>query len=115
MSRSAQLRLSAVGIMAASLLAAIVAPASAADAAAGRRKAQVCQPCHGIDGLSQQPDAPNIAGQIADYLSRQLQSFRAGERTNEQMSIIAQSLSDDDIADLAAWYSSIQVTATMPQ
>ena len=87
----------------------------AADPAAGRKKAQQCQTCHGIDGVGKMPDVPNIGGESADYLVRQLQNFRSGERKHEQMSIIAASLSDEDIADVAAWYSSIQFEVIVPQ
>jgi cytochrome c553 len=85
------------------------------DAAAGQKKAVVCKVCHGIDGVSKNPLAPNISGQIEGYLSEQLKAFRAGERKNEQMSVIAKGLSDDDIANLAAWYSAIKITVTPPQ
>ncbi len=86
----------------------------AADAAAGRQKAGMCRTCHGLDGVARIPDAPHLAGESPVYLERQLQAFRSGERKHEQMSIIAQSLSDQDIADLAAWYSSIEFTAKVP-
>ncbi len=89
--------------------------AKAADPAAGRKKAQQCQTCHGIDGVGKMPDVPNIGGESAGYLTSQLQHFRSGERQHEQMSIIAQGLSDEDIADIAAWYSSIQFTVTVPK
>jgi cytochrome c553 len=87
----------------------------AADAAAGRQKAAMCQTCHGLDGVGRLPDVPHIAGENTGYLVRQLDAFRSGERRHEQMSIIAAGLSDDDIADLAAWYSSIEFTVTMPE
>jgi len=90
-------------------------PAHAADPAAGKKKASACAVCHGLDGLSKNPDAPNLAGDSADYIVKQLKAFRDGTRQNDQMSIMAQGLSDDDMANLAAWYSSIKVTATMPQ
>src|SRR5215218_3055753 len=93
----------------------MAARAEAADPAAGRKKAQQCQTCHGIDGVGKMPDVPNIGGESADYLTAQLQHFRSGERKHEQMSIIASGLSDQDIADVAAWYSSIQFTVTLPQ
>lgn len=89
--------------------------AHAADPAMGKKKAAMCAVCHGLDGLSKNPDAPNLAGDSADYIVRQLKAFHDGTRQNEQMSIVAQSLGDDDMANLAAWYSSIKVTATMPQ
>jgi len=105
--------------LAAAALAALAltsAPAAAADAAAGKQKAaQTCAVCHGVDGVAKVPDAPNLAGESAVYTTRQLEAFRGGERQHEQMSIIAQGLSDEDIADLAAWYASVKVTAEMPQ
>lgn len=86
----------------------------AADAAAGRAKAQACAVCHGPLGLSIQPDAPNLAGQPAVFLSSQLRAYRSGERRHEVMNIMAKSLSDDDIDNLAAWFSSVRVDAHAP-
>jgi cytochrome c553 len=85
-----------------------------ADAAAGRAKATVCVTCHGPDGMSRIPNAPHIAGQPEVYLSEQLKAYRAGTRKDPMMAVIAKPLTDQDIANLAAWYSSIQVTATLP-
>lgn len=82
---------------------------SAADVKAGRAKALMCQACHGIDGLSKVPDAPNIAGQTESYLITQLQAFKCGARKNDAMSLVASSLSDNDVEDLAAYYSAIEV------
>lgn len=87
----------------------------AADAGAGRAKAKMCAACHGLDGLSKVADAPNLAGNGELYLARQLQAFRSGERKHPQMSVIAAGLSDDDIANLAAWYSAIKVSVELPQ
>jgi cytochrome c553 len=81
---------------------------------AGKQKAKMCQTCHGLDGVARLPDAPNISGDSELYITNQLNAFRSGQRQHEQMSVIASSLSDEDIADLAAWYSSIQVRVTMP-
>jgi cytochrome c553 len=89
-------------------------PAAGADAAAGKQKAQMCAVCNGLDGIAKVPDAPNLAGESTIYLTQQLQAFRSGERKHEQMTIIAQGLSDGDMADLAAWYSSLKITVTMP-
>ncbi|MFZ1430762.1 MAG: cytochrome c [Geminicoccaceae bacterium] len=98
------------------LAAAVFVPAaSAADPAAGKKKAAACAVCHGLDGLSRIPDAPNLAGDSATYIVSQLKAFQAGTRQNEQMSIMAEGLSDDDIANLAAWYSSIKVKVELPQ
>ena len=89
--------------------------ALAADAAAGRAKAKTCQACHGIDGVSKQAHVPHIAGESEIYLIKQLKAFRDGERKDPQMSIMAKPLSDEDIANLAAWYSSIKFTVTVPE
>ena len=88
--------------------------AQAADAAAGRKKAAACQTCHGYDGIAKIPIAPHIASESPIYLESQLKAFRSGKRQHEIMSVIAKNLSDEDIADLAAWYSSISIQATMP-
>jgi cytochrome c553 len=82
---------------------------------AGKAKAKMCAACHGLDGLSKVADAPNLAGNGELYLSRQLKAFRSGERKHPQMSVIAAGLSDDDIANLAVWYSAIKVSVELPQ
>lgn len=101
-------------IPAAALLLSSAGAAQAADAAAGRTKAQMCAVCHGLDGIGKSPDVPNLAAESPIYVSTQLKAFRSGERQHEQMSIIAQGLSDEDIADLAAWYASLKITVQMP-
>lgn len=90
-------------------------PADAQDAAAGRRMAVACQACHGLDGLSKLPEAPHIAGQPALYLERSLRAYRSGERRNEVMSVVAKTLSDDEVRNLAAYYSSIKIEVQVPQ
>ncbi|MFC7396861.1 c-type cytochrome [Chelatococcus sp. GCM10030263] len=90
-------------------------PAEAADAQAGRQKATTCQACHGLDGLSKHPEAPNLAGQIENYLAKALREYRSGERKNEMMTIVTKDLSDQDIDDLAAFYASIEVEVIPPQ
>jgi cytochrome c553 len=82
---------------------------AAGDVKAGRAKALMCQACHGIDGLSKVPDSPNIAGQTEPYIVTQLQAFKSGARKNEAMSVVAPSLSDADIEDLAAYFSAIEI------
>jgi cytochrome c553 len=81
----------------------------AGDVKVGRTKALMCQACHGLDGLSKVPDAPNIAGQTEPYLVAQLQAFKTGVRKNDAMSVVAPSLSDADIDDLAAYFSAIEI------
>ncbi|APX93340.1 hypothetical protein BWR19_10590 [Halomonas sp. 1513] len=94
--------------------AALVQPAQAGSLEAGRDKAQQCAACHGLDGLSRLPDAPHLAGDSALYLAAQLRAYRGGTRQHPQMSIIAAGLSDEDIADLAAWYAGIAISVTLP-
>jgi cytochrome c553 len=89
--------------------------AFAGDAAAGRKKAAMCQTCHGIDGIAKQPLTPNLAGQVEPYLVKAFTEFKDGVRANEQMSIIAPNVSAEDIADISAWYASIKITVTVPQ
>lgn len=89
--------------------------AAAQDIRAGREKAASCVPCHGLDGIAKAPDAPNLAGDSRFYVDAQLKAFRGGQRQHPQMTLIAQSLSDEDIADLAAWYSAIKISAKLPQ
>jgi cytochrome c553 len=82
---------------------------AAGDTAAGRAKALACQACHGLDGLSKVPDAPNIAGQTESYLMAQLQAFKSGTRKNESMTVVASTLSETDIANLAAYFAAIEI------
>jgi cytochrome c553 len=89
--------------------------AQAQDPAAGRQKAQACAVCHGPLGVSSMPDAPNLAGQPALYLSTQLRAYRDGTRRHEVMSVMAKPLSDADIANLAAWFSAIKIEAQAPR
>jgi len=73
----------------------------------GLEKSQSCQACHGKDGnLAVTPDTPKLGGQHAGYLVYALKQYRSGERQNAQMQGFASGLSDQDIADLAAWYAS---------
>jgi cytochrome c553 len=90
-------------------------PAAAGDVAAGRRKALQCQTCHGLDGLSKLPDAPHLAGQPERYLVKSLDEYRTGVRKDEMMAIVVKGLNDQDIADLAAYYSAIEVSARPPE
>lgn len=89
--------------------------AYAGDPVAGRAKAsQQCAVCHGTNGLSQHPEAPNLAGQVEMYLVKALDEFRNGKRVNEMMTVVSKDLSDDDIANVAAWYSSIEISVQPP-
>jgi cytochrome c553 len=96
------------------MLSALAAPAIAADARAGRQKVVVCQACHGLDGLSKNPEAPNLAGQVEAYLVKALKDYSSGERKHETMNIVAKDLSEEDIVNVAAYYGSIQVDVLPP-
>lgn len=87
---------------------------AAADPADGRKKALACQACHGLDGVSRLAEAPNLSGQIEQYLVKALQDYRSGARKNEMMTLMAASLKDDDIAELAAWYAAVKITVQKP-
>jgi cytochrome c553 len=91
------------------------APAAGGDVAAGRRKALQCQTCHGLDGLSKLPEAPHLAGQPEQYLVKSLNEYRSGARKDDMMSLVAPALSDQDVADLAAYYAAIEISATPPK
>lgn len=95
-------------------LALAASAAGAQDEGAGRQKAQACAVCHGPLGVAVAPDAPHLAGQPAIYLAAQLRAYRSGARRHEVMAVIAKPLSDEDIRDLAGWFSSIRVQATPP-
>jgi cytochrome c553 len=100
-----------VRVGAALAIALATMPVPAADAPPGRAKANMCVACHGANGISTAPDAPNLAGQPAIYVASQLKAFRSGKRQHEVMNVMARPLSDDDIAQLADWYASIAIEA----
>jgi cytochrome c553 len=82
--------------------------ASAADVAAGKAKAALCEACHGPGGNSVTPTTPNLAGQPAQFISTELYFFREGNRKDAQMTPVAASLSNADMNDLAAYFSSLK-------
>jgi len=85
----------------------LVTTAQAADIEAGKAKSAMCAGCHGGQGISLTPVWPNLAGQKEQYLVNALKKYRSGERKNSQMSPMAMALTDEDIANLAAYYSSL--------
>jgi cytochrome c553 len=90
-------------------LTALPATASArGNATMGAEKAATCAACHGKDGHSVDPNYPNLAGQHQSYLVKALSDYRAGRRTNAIMTGFASQLSNQDIEDLAAWFSAQQ-------
>jgi len=73
----------------------------------GKKSARVCGSCHGPKGIARVDSYPSLAGQSAQYLAKQLRAFRDGSRTDPQMSVLAKSLSDDEIVNVSAWYASL--------
>ena len=92
-----------------SLLTALLFASSSAmagDAAAGKAKSAICAACHGATGHSVNPLWPNLAGQKEQYLAKQIKAFRDGTRKDPTMAPMVAALTDDDIANLAAYFSS---------
>jgi len=94
-----------LAVVAAGLL--LAGGAQAGNPELGRAKSAPCTACHGADGRGIAPNFPVLAGQYADYLAKSLKQYRSGERNNALMAPMAAGLSDDDIADLAAYYASL--------
>jgi cytochrome c553 len=90
---------------AAAALFSIGAAQAAGDAAAGQTRARACNSCHGSGGISDMPGVPSVAGQDEMYIIKALGDFRSGERKDEQMTLVAQPLTDQDIENLAAYYT----------
>lgn len=80
---------------------------AADDPAAGHQKAEVCQSCHGENGVSQMEGIPSLAGQQNKYLQWQLVFFRSGRRDNAIMTPMASTLTDEDVRDLGAYFASL--------
>jgi len=80
---------------------------AAGDAAAGKVKAASCAGCHGPNGQGVAPN-PALAGKSEDQLLQDLQEYKSGKRTNAVMKALAAGLSDQDMANLAAYYASLK-------
>lgn len=79
---------------------------AAGDVAAGKTKAAVCAACHSTDGNSLSDAFPKLAGQHESYIAKQLADFKSGARTNALMAPMTASLSEQDMADLGAFFAS---------
>jgi cytochrome c553 len=89
------------------LLLAASMPAVAGDAEAGKKKSTPCAACHGPDGSTPTgPDFPRLGGQYYDYLVKTLEGYKSGARKNPIMNPLAANLTQRDIEDLAAFFSS---------
>ena len=76
------------------------------DPSAGQAKSQICAACHGLDGNSLMPQNPVLAGQVPGYIAQQLARFKSGVRKNAIMAGMTQLLSEQDMQDMDAWFSS---------
>ncbi len=83
------------------------AAAVSGDAAAGKGKAGMCAACHGANGISAMPNYPDLAGQHGAYIAKQLAAFKAGTRVDPVMAPMAAALSEQDMADLGAYFQSL--------
>ena len=84
-----------------------IAVAASGDADAGKAKAATCAACHGANGIGATDTYPNLAGQHADYIVKQLKAFKAGDRKDPLMGPMAAPLSEQDMADVAAYFSGL--------
>lgn len=89
---------------------ALFSNANAADAYAGEEKIAFCERCHGIKGMTDNPNMPILAGQNKGYLIKQLKNFRKGFRKSAPMRQAMVTISDEDIELLATYYSSIKIS-----
>ena len=111
MNRASMKRLFCIGLsLAAAALAPVTAHAAPGDPVAGKDKTSMCAGCHGIPGYKTAfpvtYNVPKIGGQHAAYIVKALQAYKSGDRSHPSMRSIAAGLSDQDMADLAAYYSS---------
>ena len=98
------------GLLGGALLA-MDAQAQSGDPEAGKDKIASCAACHGTDGMGTAPIYPNLAGQSATYLESAMKAYRDGKRGGGMSAIMApqaQGLSDEDIADMSAYYASLE-------
>jgi len=103
-------RLQLLGLAAAAALFTVGSAHAEGDKAAGRKLVYTCNGCHGVEGYTNAyPDysVPRIAGQNEQYIINALHGYKSGDRTHPTMMAQAQSLSDKDIQDIAAYLSSL--------
>jgi cytochrome c553 len=113
--RNTNLATRLTGLLAIATACFVASPATAADAGkpdASRAKVAMCIGCHGIPGyrasFPEVYSVPMISGQNDKYLQAALHAYAKGDRSHPTMNAIASSLSDQDIADLAAYYSNLK-------
>jgi len=97
------------------ILATLIAlPVAASDPQNGKKLSRKCSVCHGQLGIARDPEVPHLAGQSARYIEKSIMDFQKGERQDRRMSLIVKNLSKEDIKDLAAWYSSLELSVVDP-
>ncbi len=97
-----------ISIAACAFLGAIGSAVAGGDPAAGKAKSATCAGCHGTDGISLVPNYPNLAGQKEAYLVKAINDYKSGARNDATMNPMVAPLSDTDIANLAAYFSSLK-------
>ncbi|NKB76911.1 MAG: c-type cytochrome [Gammaproteobacteria bacterium] len=97
----------AMVVVAISGLTSQAVPAQDGDVEAGKQKSATCVACHGPNGISVSADFPHLAGQVPGYIAIQLANFKSGERSDPIMQGMSAGLSDEDMADLDAYYVSL--------
>ncbi len=90
------------------LLIAATGQAFAADATAGQAKSATCIACHGVNGISPTEIYPNLAGQKQSYMVKQMKAFKNGSRKDPTMSAMVTALTEQDLQDIAAYYSQMK-------
>jgi cytochrome c553 len=88
------------------MFGAVSTVSAAGNAADGKTKSASCAACHGVDGNSMVPTFPKLAGQHASYIAKQLADFKSGDRKDPTMNGMAAPLSEQDMADLGAYFAS---------
>src|SRR5215475_1594133 len=106
MSHGRSMRVVTLAFFSAAFAGLFLASGMAGDVEGGRKKAEACGACHGVDGNATMPVVPSLAGQPPFYTHWQLALFRDGRRKDPQMSALVANLSDAEMADLAAYYAS---------
>lgn len=99
---------SLIAILCGASMTLFIPAAHAGNIAAGKAKFNVCAGCHGAKGISSSGKYPNLAGQHAEYVTKQLKAFRGGARKDPLMSGMAKPLSDADIGNLAAYIQTLK-------
>jgi len=86
-----------------------------ADLSAGKTLSAQCSVCHGKNGVAKDPESPNLAGLSSLYIEKTLVDYQKGFREDRRMSIVAKTLSMEDIKNLAAWYAAFEITVKEPE